>query len=105
MTGALLRYRIAAWVVGTGLVILVLIGMPLKYFADQPTVVTIVGTAHGYLYMAYLLLTFDLGRRAHWPVKRIILLMLAGTIPFLSFVAERKATHWVREEQPERVAA
>ena len=25
-------------------------------------------------------------------------LMLAGTIPFVSFVAERKATHWVHEE-------
>ncbi len=105
MTGALVRYRIAAWVVGTGLVILVLIGMPLKYLADRPGVVTVVGTAHGYLYMAYLLLTFDLGRRAHWQVKRIILLMLAGTIPFLSFVAERKATQWVRDEQRERVTA
>jgi hypothetical protein len=28
------------------------------------------------------------------------LVMLAGTIPFLSFYAERKVTRWVRDTQP-----
>ncbi|WP_250000815.1 DUF3817 domain-containing protein [Actinoplanes sp. M2I2] len=96
MQGALTRYRIIAWIVGVCLLALVVVGMPLKYLADNPTVVAAVGPAHGFLFMVYLIATFDLSRRARWPFGRMILVMLSGTIPFLSFWAERKVTReWV----------
>ena len=96
MQGALTRYRIIAWIVGVGLLTLVLVGMPLKYIGGDDTVVAIVGPIHGFLFMIYLVLTFDLARRANWPFLRMILVMAAGTIPFLSFWAERKVSHvWV----------
>ena len=70
--------------------------MPLKYFGHNDTVVATVGPAHGFLFMVYLVLTFDLARRAGWAFPRMIVVMIAGTIPFLSFVAERKVTHeWI----------
>ena len=57
-----------------------------------------VGPAHGFLFMVYLALTFDLARRANWSFLRMVLVMLAGTIPFLSFWAERKVTHeWIAD--------
>jgi integral membrane protein len=94
--GALTRYRVIAWIVGVGLLTLVLVGMPLKYLGHNDTVVAIVGPIHGFLFMIYLVLTFDLARRASWPFLRMILVMAAGTIPFLSFWAERKVSHvWV----------
>jgi integral membrane protein len=94
--GALTRYRIIAWIVGVCLLALVVVGMPLKYLADNPVVVAAVGPAHGFLFMVYLVATFDLSRRAHWSFGRMILVMLSGTIPFLSFWAERKVTReWV----------
>ena len=34
--GALIRYRVIAWVVGVMLLLLVFVAMPLKYFADNP---------------------------------------------------------------------
>jgi integral membrane protein len=40
---------------------------------------------------------FDVGRRANWALGRMALVMLAGTIPFASFYAERVVTRWVRE--------
>ncbi|MEU1888293.1 DUF3817 domain-containing protein [Micromonospora rifamycinica] len=92
MGGALTRYRVIAWIVGVALTVLVLIGMPLKYAFDEPLVVAVVGTAHGWLYLLYLAATFDLGRRVDWPLKRMLLVMLAGTVPFVSFVAERRVT-------------
>lgn len=96
MQGALTRYRIIAWIVGVGLIALVVVGMPLKYLGDNDTVVAAVGPAHGFLFMVYLALTFDLARRANWPFLRMVLVMLAGTIPFLSFWAERKVSrNWV----------
>ncbi|AEV82167.1 membrane protein [Actinoplanes sp. SE50] len=98
MRGALTRYRIIAWIVGVFLVVLVLVGMPLKYFGDNDTVVAVIGPLHGFLYMIYLLFSFDLSRRARWPFGRMILVMLAGTIPFFSFWAERQVTrHWMTE--------
>jgi len=94
--GALIRYRIMAWIVGVGLIALVLIGMPLKYVGGDDTVVAIVGPAHGFLFMIYLVATFDLARRANWGFVRMLFVMAAGTIPFLSFWAERKVTRdWV----------
>lgn len=93
MQGALLRYRIIAWVVGVCLLVLVLVGMPLEYLGDNKTVVAVVGPVHGFLFMVYLVATFDVARRWDWPFTRMLLVMLAGTIPFLSFWAERKVSN------------
>jgi integral membrane protein len=94
--GALIRYRTIAWIVGVGLLVLVLVGMPLKYIGGDDTVVAVVGPIHGFLFMIYLVLAFDLARRAKWSFTRMILVMLSGTIPFLSFWTERKVTNsWI----------
>jgi integral membrane protein len=100
MRSALTRYRVIAYIVGVVLIVLVVVGMPLKYLADQPVIVETVGPAHGFLYIVYLVAVFDLARRAHWPIGRMVLVMLAGTIPFVSFYAERVVTRWVRESEP-----
>ena len=104
MRAALQRYRVMAWVVGVGLVVLVIVGMPLKYGADQPAVVATVGPVHGFLYIVYLLTSLDLAMRARWPTRRTVLVMLAGTVPFLSFVAERIVTRLVREQLADQAA-
>ncbi|MGH3660827.1 MAG: DUF3817 domain-containing protein [Micromonosporaceae bacterium] len=96
MSAALKRYQVIAYVVGVLLVALMCVAMPLKYFADQPAMVAIVGPFHGFMYMIYLALSADLARRVKWPITRTIVVLLAGTIPFLSFVAERSVTREVR---------
>lgn len=105
MKAALTRYRIMAYVVGVMLLVLTLVAMPLKYAADEPTLVETVGPLHGFLYMVYLVATFDLGVRGRWGVGRVLLVMLAGTVPFLSFVAERKVTRQVTRQLAADVAA
>jgi integral membrane protein len=94
---ALRNYRIAAWVTGVGLLVLVFVAMPLKYFFDTPGPVAVVGMLHGFLYMAYILLTLILAERARWKPLDAVVVALAGTIPIASFVAERRVTHRVRE--------
>jgi integral membrane protein len=101
---ALTRYRVMAYLTGVLLLILVCVAMPLKYFADQPTMVAIVGPIHGFLYMVYLVAAFDLAVRAKWPFVRTGLILLAGTVPVMSFIAERKATAWVQQAEPAPVA-
>lgn len=96
---ALLRYRFIAYVVGVGLIILVLIGVPLRYGAGIDGVVAVVGPLHGVLYIVYLLLTLDLARRVRLNPIVTVLAMAAGTIPFLSFVAEYKVRHIVLHKE------
>jgi integral membrane protein len=96
MRNALLRYRVMAYVVGCLLVVLICVGLPLKYLGGNDTVVLWTGIPHGWLYMLLLITALDLGRRAKWSWKRLLLIALAGTVPFLSFVAERSATRDVR---------
>jgi integral membrane protein len=87
--GALLRYRVMAWVTGVMLLLLVLVAMPLKYVGDDPTMVSVVGVLHGWLYVAYLATAFQLAYQLRWGPRRAVLVLLAGTVPFASFVAER----------------
>ena len=94
--GALLRYRVMAWIVGVLLAVLVLVGMPMKYINHDDTVVVFTGIPHGWLYMILLITAYDLGRRVGWSIKWFIAIMLAGTVPFLSFVAEHFSTKNVR---------
>ena len=106
MAAALTRYRVLAYIVGVGLLLLVLVAMPLKYFADSPGMVAVVGTAHGFLFLVYVLTALDLAVRARFSLVWTVAVLLAGTIPFLSFVAERRVTRDVRAQldQPSRVA-
>ncbi|NUT38054.1 MAG: DUF3817 domain-containing protein [Hamadaea sp.] len=97
MNAAHTRYRVAAYVVGVMLVVLVLIAMPIKYFGDNATPVEIIGPIHGWLYAIYLVITFDLARRTDWPLFRTLGVMIAGTVPFLSFFVERKVGRWLAD--------
>ena len=95
--GALLRYRIVAWIVSVLLIVLFCVGIPLQYAAGHHGVDAVVGVVHGvFFYPLYLLLTLDLARRVKMPPVRTALTMLAGTVPFGSFAAERATTRWVR---------
>jgi integral membrane protein len=98
MTGALLRYRIMAYIVGCGLIILVFIGIPLQYGANEPGVVSVVGPLHGFLYIVYLLAALDLARRARFSILQMAAMIGAGFLPFLAFIIERKVTSRVENE-------
>jgi integral membrane protein len=93
---ALQRYRVLAYVVGVLLILLVLVAVPLKYFADNDGPVAVFGPAHGFLYALFAIAAFDLALRAKWRPSSTVLVLLAGTIPFLSFVAERTVTRKMR---------
>ena len=109
MRGALLRYRVMANVVGVLLIVLVLVGVPLKYLtADGTTpqqlgewITTYLGIAHGWLYMIFLVTAFWLSRKARWDIAFTVTTLLCGTIPIVSFWAEHRATARVRAESAE----
>ena len=88
----LVRYRVMAYVVGLGLLVLVLVGVPLQYGAGKPALVQVVGPIHGFLYIVYLLAVADLARRFRLGLGQVIGLVAAGFVPFLAFVVEHFTT-------------
>ena len=88
---ALLRYRIMAYVVGLGLVVLVFVGVPLQV-AGHPAVANVVGVIHGIFYIVYLLAAYALYRKAHFTLGQLVAMVLAGFVPFLAFYVERRTT-------------
>ena len=94
--GALQRYRVIANVVGVVLVVFILIAVPLRYLGGEPRLSETISPIHGFLYIVYLAATVDLSRRVGWSVWRTLGVMLAGTVPFLSFVVERRTTSELR---------
>ncbi|MFN2537000.1 MAG: DUF3817 domain-containing protein [Mycobacteriales bacterium] len=94
----LTSYRVMANIVGVGLVLL-FASLPYRYWTPsyhkQPTAA--IGFLHGILYMVLLVSIANLAFRRRFPIHWIVYVALAGTIPFLSFVAERAVTARVRD--------
>jgi len=70
--------------------------MVLKYGFGDGILVTTIGPVHGFLYMGYIVATLMLAERCRWEPKKAVLVLLAGTVPAASFVAERRVTREVR---------
>lgn len=70
--------------------LLLLIAMPLKYLAGFPQMVTIVGWAHGVLFVGYLALAYEarviLDKKFGWLVKAFV----ASVLPLGTFVLDRQ---------------
>jgi integral membrane protein len=86
---ALPFYRVMAYV--TGVMLLVLCAaIYVRYGpADDPAMSEVVSPIHGWLYVIYLVSVVLLVRQRQWTPGRIVLIALAGTVPFASFFAER----------------
>jgi integral membrane protein len=87
-----------AYVTGTVLLIACFVALPLTYAADEPAFGKVVWTMHGWLYLLYLMAAVHLAMDRRWKPVRLVLVLLAGTIPFLSFVMERRLS---REQAPQ----
>ena len=90
---ALLRFRVMAIVCGVNLLLLILGYMPAKYIFDaleSNKWLIAIPIAHGYLYIVYILTALQIGVQKKMSLLTILVLIAAGTLPFASFIAERK---------------
>jgi integral membrane protein len=94
-----------AYTVGVGLIVLVFVGMPLKYAAGVDGVVAVVGPLHGVLYIVYLLAALDLARTRRLRILPVLAMVGAGLLPFLAFYVERRITRKVEQEMAQPAVA
>ncbi len=91
MKAAVLRYRVMAYVTGVVLMILCFVGVPLQV-AGYPAVANNVGVVHGILYIIYLAFAWLLSRKLGLANKPTVIMLLAGTVPIMTFIVERWVT-------------
>lgn len=96
-------FRVMAFVVGVALLVLTL-HMVLRYGFDNHAL-DWWAMPHGFLYMVYLAAVFLLGFELRWGVGRMVLVMLAGCVPLLSFYVEHRVTADARRQLAQRDAA
>lgn len=75
---------------GTSALMLFFIAMPLKYMAGLPIFVRVIGTAHGFLFIAYVALAVAAAGEYRWSIKKLGLALLASILPFGPFLLDRK---------------
>lgn len=83
------RFLTIGFLEGLSYVILLLIAMPLKYWAHMPSPVRIVGMAHGILFVAYVLALVHATIFYKWSFKTFFLAFVLSFLPFGTFFLEK----------------
>lgn len=84
------RLRLIGMLEGTSFLILLGVAMPLKYLANIPEAVSIVGMAHGVLFLTFCLALLQAMSAHGWPVRKAIKPFIASLIPFGPFIIDRE---------------
>ena len=90
MTKSLQILRWLALLEGISYLLLLGIGMPLKYLYAMPMPNYIIGMAHGVLFVGYCLYVLLVGMEKKWSLLTMFWAFLASLIPFGTFVADHR---------------
>ena len=84
-------FRLIAFLEGTSLIILIFIGVPMKYILGDPSVVKSVGQAHGILFLIFIVLTFKISAEEDWIfTKTTWKVLLSSFIPLGTFYIDKQ---------------
>ena len=93
MSSSVKRFRFMAIIAGIMSILLWFVDLPVVYLFDNPdwkAAVAWIPFVHGWIYAAYVLVAIQFSFKAQWPLRKVIWLVLAGTLPFASIAAERR---------------
>ncbi|MDF1741327.1 MAG: DUF3817 domain-containing protein [Verrucomicrobiales bacterium] len=84
------RLRLFSILDGISYLILLGIAMPLKYLAEMPLAVRIVGSLHGFLFLGLCLFLFLALVKKRLPFKWCVITFLCALFPFAPFLLDKK---------------
>lgn len=94
------QLRVVALIEGTSFVLLLFVAMPLKYLAGLPLAVRIVGSAHGLLFLLFMVALFRAATERRWPLQRSALAFVSSIVPFATFAFDRSLRREIAELAP-----
>ncbi len=84
------RLRRVGILEGISFVLLLFVAMPLKYLADMPMAVSVVGMAHGVLFIVLCYFLMEVRSEYRWSLIKAGKVLLAALLPFGPFVIDRR---------------
>ena len=84
------RLRAIGMIEGISFILLLGVAMPLKYLAGKPEAVSVVGMAHGVLFILFCFALLQVMNAHDWPMKKAIRPFIAALIPFGPFIIDRE---------------
>jgi integral membrane protein len=83
-------YRVMAYITGVLIIVICFVGLPLQFAANSDWIDKWLGTVHGYLYIIYVIVAFLLGTKLRLRPMQMVPLLLAGIVPIMTFLVERR---------------
>ena len=73
---------------GISFLVLLLIAMPMKYKFGNPEPVRYTGSAHGFLFVVYILAVLRTAYVVKWNYKRTLLFIIASFLPLATLILD-----------------
>lgn len=83
-------FKILALLEGISYILLLFVGVPLKYWGGNDIMVRSLGMPHGLLFVAYVVLAIALKESQKWNLKEFFIILIASIIPFGTFYIDYK---------------
>ncbi len=87
-------WRMSAIMEGISYLLLLFIAMPLKYMYNMPFAVRIAGSAHGLLFVVFMVLLAAVYARNTMTFKQCVIGFVASLLPFGAFVFD----HYIKQK-------
>lgn len=85
------RFRLVSLLEGLSFLLLLFVAMPLKYGFGMPEAVSLVGRAHGLLFVVFVAALIAATREAGWGLGKAALFFVLSTVPFGFLLIDRQA--------------
>lgn len=83
-------FRIITFLEGISYILLLFIGVPLKYIGHNEIMVKILGMPHGVLFVLYIMLALYQKKNMKWNIKDMFIILIGSIIPFGTFYIDKK---------------
>jgi integral membrane protein len=83
-------FRIISYLEGISYILLLFIAVPIKYYANDPSLVKLLGMPHGLLVVAYVILSIVNSKKHNWNFIKTVVVLISSIIPFGTFYVDYK---------------
>ena len=83
-------FRVISYLEGISYILLLFIAVPIKYYANDPSLVKLLGMPHGLLFVAYVILSLVSSKKYRWNSKKTLVVLISSVIPFGTFYVDYK---------------
>jgi len=82
--------RVISYLEGISYISLLFIAVPIKYYANDPSLVKLLGMPHGLLFVAFVILSLVNSKKYNWSFIKTIAVLISSIIPFGTFYVDFK---------------